>query len=77
VLAAAETDPVVVQQFLRSMNLVDPPSHLLRPSTMLRVLNKSRKRTVVQKATPSAEKRDAISADSLCDTSLKEELPGT
>ncbi|OQZ88299.1 2-polyprenyl-6-methoxyphenol hydroxylase-like oxidoreductase [Mycobacterium alsense] len=51
VLAAAETDPAVVQQFMRSMNLVDPPSRLLRPSTMLRVLKKSRKRRVAGEAT--------------------------
>lgn len=46
VLTAAETDPAVVQQFLRLMNLVDPPSQLLRPSIMRRVLQNSRKRAV-------------------------------
>lgn len=50
VLAAAESDPAVVQQFLRTMNLVDPPSRLLRPSTMLRVLTRSRRRGVVSEA---------------------------
>jgi 2-polyprenyl-6-methoxyphenol hydroxylase-like FAD-dependent oxidoreductase len=77
VLAAAESDPAVVQQFLRLMNLVDPPSHLLRPSTMLRVLKKSRKRAAVEEATQSAETQDADSTGSLCNTSLKERLPGT
>ncbi|MCV7401701.1 FAD-dependent oxidoreductase [Mycobacterium fragae] len=77
VLAAAETDPAVVQQFLRSMNLVDPPSHLLRPSTMLRVLTKSRKQAVDNKTTRSAEKRDVAATDSLCDASLEERLPDT
>src|SRR6185437_5975399 len=72
VQAAAETDPAVVQQFLRSMNLVDPPSHFLRPPTMLRVLKESRKRAVVKHATRSGEKRDAASIDSPCNTSLKE-----
>lgn len=54
VLAAAETDPAVVQQFLRSMNLIDPPSRMLRPPTMLRVLKKSRRRGVVTEATTVA-----------------------
>ncbi|OBH15620.1 FAD-dependent monooxygenase [Mycolicibacter terrae] len=63
VLAAAETDPAVVQQFLRSMNLVDRPSHLLRPSTMLRVLKKSRKRGVAQKATSPMVPRDTTATD--------------
>jgi 2-polyprenyl-6-methoxyphenol hydroxylase-like FAD-dependent oxidoreductase len=43
VLTAAETDPAVVQQFLRLINLLDSPSHLMRPSTMLRVIKNSRK----------------------------------
>jgi 2-polyprenyl-6-methoxyphenol hydroxylase-like FAD-dependent oxidoreductase len=47
-LAAAETDPAVVQQFLRFMGMVDPPSQLLRPSMMLRVLNAPRKRSVAR-----------------------------
>ena len=50
VLATAETDPAVVQQFLRSMNLIDPPAELLRPSTVLRVIKKSRRRTVATEA---------------------------
>jgi hypothetical protein len=43
VLCAAETDPAVVQQFLRLINLLDPPSQLMHPSTMLRVAKRSRK----------------------------------
>lgn len=65
VLAAAETDPAVVQQFLRSMNLVDPPSHLLRPSTMLRVLKKSRKRGVTQMARSPMVARDTTATGNL------------
>jgi 2-polyprenyl-6-methoxyphenol hydroxylase-like FAD-dependent oxidoreductase len=42
VLAAGETDPAVVQQFLRLINLLDPPSRLLRPPTLLRVLTRPR-----------------------------------
>lgn len=38
VLAAAETDPAVVQHFLRFITMLDPPSHLLSPSMVLRVI---------------------------------------
>jgi 2-polyprenyl-6-methoxyphenol hydroxylase-like FAD-dependent oxidoreductase len=38
VLTAAQTDPAIVQQFLRSINMIDPPSRMLRPSTVLRVM---------------------------------------
>ena len=41
VLIAAGNDPVLVQQFLRVMHLIDPPSRLYRPSTMLRVFRRS------------------------------------
>lgn len=41
VMAAAETDPVVVQQFMRLIGMVDRPSRLLRPSMMFRVIAKS------------------------------------
>ncbi|OBI51715.1 2-polyprenyl-6-methoxyphenol hydroxylase-like oxidoreductase [Mycobacterium kyorinense] len=62
VLAAAETDPAVVQQFLRAMNLVDPPSHLLRPSTMLRVVKTSRKRGVTQRVMSPMAARDTTAS---------------
>lgn len=52
VLAAAETDPVVVQQFMRMIGMVDPPSSLVRPSMLLRVLTKSRKRAVARTSAP-------------------------
>ncbi|WP_145013850.1 FAD-dependent oxidoreductase [Mycobacterium marseillense] len=48
VQAAAETDPVVVQQFMRLIGMVDPPSRLIRPSMLLRVLTKSRNRAVAK-----------------------------
>lgn len=44
VLVAAENDPAVVQQFLRSLNMIDPFTRLLRPSMALRVLKASRSR---------------------------------
>lgn len=46
VLEAAETDPAVVQQFLRLITMLDPPSQLLHPSTMLRVVKAPRKRSL-------------------------------
>lgn len=38
VLSAAETDTVVAQEFLRVMGMVEPPSRLMRPSFVARVL---------------------------------------
>jgi 2-polyprenyl-6-methoxyphenol hydroxylase-like FAD-dependent oxidoreductase len=46
VFTAAETDPTLVQRFIRVLNMIDPPSHLLSPSTVLRVMKTSRKRAV-------------------------------
>ncbi len=42
VLCAAERDPAVVQRFLRLISMVDPPSALMRPTTMLRVFGNLR-----------------------------------
>jgi 2-polyprenyl-6-methoxyphenol hydroxylase-like FAD-dependent oxidoreductase len=44
VLTAAETDPVVAEQFLRVSGMIDPPAHLLRPSLMIRVARTNRRR---------------------------------
>ncbi|OBH66776.1 2-polyprenyl-6-methoxyphenol hydroxylase-like oxidoreductase [Mycobacterium colombiense] len=52
VLAAAETDPVVVQQFMRLIGMVDRPSRLLRPSMVLRVFV-HRKRAVTNAPSPA------------------------
>ena len=37
VLSAAESDLYVAEQFWKVLNLVDRPSHLLRPKVMVRV----------------------------------------
>lgn len=44
VLAAAEVDPVVTQDFLRVVGMVAPPSLLMQPSFMLRVARANRRR---------------------------------
>jgi 2-polyprenyl-6-methoxyphenol hydroxylase-like FAD-dependent oxidoreductase len=51
VLAAAETDRAVVQRFLRLISMLDPPSRLLRPSTMLRVIKAPRLRAESEDST--------------------------
>jgi 2-polyprenyl-6-methoxyphenol hydroxylase-like FAD-dependent oxidoreductase len=55
VLIAAENDPLLVQQFLRVMHLIDPVSRLFRPSTMLRVFRRS----------PRVGSGDAVAIDPL------------
>lgn len=42
-LSAAEHDPAVVQRFLRMISMVDPPSALMRPATVLRVIGNLRR----------------------------------
>jgi hypothetical protein len=45
VVAAAETDTYVPEQFLRVINLIDPPTRLLHPSMISRIaLSKPRTR---------------------------------
>ena len=41
---ATEVDPVVAGQFMRVTTMVDPPSRLLRPSILLRVMRAQRRR---------------------------------
>lgn len=43
-LIAAETEPVIVQKFLRMMNMVSTRAELYHPSTMLHMIAKPRKR---------------------------------
>jgi 2-polyprenyl-6-methoxyphenol hydroxylase-like FAD-dependent oxidoreductase len=63
VQAAAETDPAMVQLFLRSISMIDPPSHLLRPSTVLRVIKTPRRRPVAREA-QTADTGNAVATES-------------
>lgn len=45
VFAAAEAEPALIQQFLLSLNMIEPPSRLLRPAMVARVIKASRNRT--------------------------------
>jgi 2-polyprenyl-6-methoxyphenol hydroxylase-like FAD-dependent oxidoreductase len=58
VLAAAETDPVVAEQFLRVSGMIDPPTRLARPSFIFRVA-----RTHLRRRTNGSRRHD--SADTL------------
>jgi 2-polyprenyl-6-methoxyphenol hydroxylase-like FAD-dependent oxidoreductase len=52
ILAAAESDVVVVERFMRVTNLVDPPARLLLPSTMMRVATGNRRKRRCRTAGP-------------------------
>ena len=54
VLAAAESDPLVTEAFFRVMNLIDPPSRLLHPSIVGRVVRGAPRRLRAVRATPAA-----------------------
>jgi 2-polyprenyl-6-methoxyphenol hydroxylase-like FAD-dependent oxidoreductase len=45
VMTAAESDPIVVSQFMRVTSMIDPPTRLMRPAMVLRVLRSARSRT--------------------------------
>lgn len=55
VLAAAETDPFVVERFLRAVGLVDPPTALLRPAVLRRVWAANRPRRADGKVASGTE----------------------
>lgn len=54
VLAAAEVDPVVTQDFMRVIGMVAPPSRLMQPSFMLRVARAHRARHRMPEPAPVA-----------------------
>lgn len=54
VLAAAEVDPVVTQDFMRVIGMVAAPSRLMQPSFMLRVAQAHRARRRAPEPTPVA-----------------------
>jgi hypothetical protein len=47
---AAQTDPMMVQRFLRLMNMVGPRAELIRPSTVRHMVAKPRKSTLTAAA---------------------------
>lgn len=53
VLAAAETDVVLAERFFRVSWLIDPPTRLLRPSTMVRVLAGNLRRRTPPSSVPA------------------------
>lgn len=53
VLAAAETDVVLAERFFRVSWLIDPPTRLLRPSTMVRVLAGNLRRPTPPSSVPA------------------------
>lgn len=59
VLRAAESDSVVVSQFLRVIGMLDPPASLLRPDLAWRVATATRHRTdrVAHPGTPRSDSR--------------------
>ncbi|GAB3000624.1 hypothetical protein MBOU_31150 [Mycobacterium bourgelatii] len=51
VLTVMESDLVVASQFLRVTAMIDPPSRLLRPSNLLRIMRaRHREQTTIQPA---------------------------
>jgi 2-polyprenyl-6-methoxyphenol hydroxylase-like FAD-dependent oxidoreductase len=62
VLIAAENDPVLVQQFLRVIHLIDPASTLYRPSMMLRVF---RRRSPLPTRSPNVSANTHFRADAV------------
>jgi 2-polyprenyl-6-methoxyphenol hydroxylase-like FAD-dependent oxidoreductase len=44
VMIAAQTDPVVAEQFLRVVGMIDAPAQLLRPATVYRIVRAARHR---------------------------------
>ena len=63
VMTAAETDPVVAQQFLQFIGMIDSPARLLRPSIMLRLARTNRRRHTGAQC--SREPADSPSAGSV------------
>lgn len=60
VLTAAESDPVVAQEFLRVVGMLQPPSRLVAPSFVRRVARSNRRRTHDRVAAVTQPSREAV-----------------
>jgi hypothetical protein len=65
VITATESDPVVAAQFMRITAMIDPPSRLLRPSILLRVLRAQHRRRT---GSPSVTEGSGGNAESIVDS---------
>jgi 2-polyprenyl-6-methoxyphenol hydroxylase-like FAD-dependent oxidoreductase len=59
--AAAERDPVLASRFIRVTGLIAPPSSLMSPGTMLRVLTGNLKRRQARRQTVGSRSEPAVS----------------
>ena len=63
VLSAAESDCVVAEQFIKVINLVDPPARLMRPSILLRVATAGlRRRRQARRQSVTDDRIEAMAA---------------
>lgn len=65
VLSAAERDPILTHRFLQVTGLVEPPTALLRPSTIARVIAGARRRSEARAVRPQPADLDCAPVSNL------------